>query len=169
MRVHCVRRQAALAAFVLLAAACGSPGSAATHTHAGDNAAPPAPSEPEAPAPVVVRGGMEVSDQVGDGTSITVGKVTIEGLGGWVVIHEDQGGPERILGHAHVDEGVTRNLVLPLDAPVPPGGYWVMLHRDGGASGVFEWPGGPDGPVRAPVGVAYVLKKVQLSSAPASS
>lgn len=113
----------------------------------------------------MVTGSLEAFDQESDGTTVTVSAVTVQGSPGFVIVHrEDKGGPGPVVGHAAVAEGTSRAVVVTFDDAVAPGPYWVMLHRDAGQVGRYEWPG-PDGPVRASVGLAYVQRKVVLSAA----
>lgn len=119
---------------------------------------------PVLPAGAVVTGSIEATDQVGDGTRVTVDAATVQGAAGFVIVHrEDKGGPGPVVGHAGIPEGLTRAVVVTLDEKVASGAYWVMLHRDAGAVGTYEWPG-PDGPVRGAVGLAYVQKKILLTA-----
>ena len=91
---------------------------------------------------------MQVSDQTGDGTSVTVDSVTIAGGDGFVVVHADQdGAPGPVLGHAPIADGTTTDLPVPFDTPLTADQtVWPMLHVDAGAPGTYEFPG-PDGPV----------------------
>lgn len=119
----------------------------------------------EAPAqPPAVSGSVEAATkQASDGRSVTISKAVVDGAPGFVVVHaEDKGGAGLVIGHAAIEEGTSTDLVVPLDEKVATGAYWAMLHRDAGRVGAFEWPG-PDGPVRAPVGIAYVQTKINLT------
>lgn len=48
-----------------------------------------------------------------------------------------------------LSNGFTTDVALRVTTKVDPGEVWPMLHRDTGQPGVSEWPGGPDGSVRA--------------------
>lgn len=157
LMVSLVRLAVACLSLVLIA--CGSEGG-------GDPGASDASSTTvESPTTeAVVTGSLEAVDQAGDGTRLTVDTATVQGAAGFVIVHrEDKGGPGPVVGHAAIPEGSSRSVVVTLDEKVAPGPYWVMLHRDAGAVGTYEWPG-PDGPVRGPVGLAYVQKKVVLTA-----
>lgn len=113
-----------------------------------------------APRPKGVVGTITAFDQASDGTRIVVETAELHGMAGYIVVHaEESEGPGPVVGHAAIPEGTSNNVVITLDMTVPPGPYWVMLHRDGGAIGAFEWPG-PDGPVRPPVGLTYATKRI---------
>ena len=133
-------------------------------TSTPSTAAPLAPTAPAPPSQAVVSGTVKAVDQVSDGTTIVVAEVTIHGTGGWIVVHADAGGAGDVVGHAAIPEGTTRNVVVPLDAKIGTGVYWPMLHRDGDVIGTFQWPGGPDGPVRPPGGgTSYAARRITVS------
>lgn len=122
-----------------------------TVTAAGATATPTdtaTPTETETAPPTT--GDITVSDQTGDGTTVTVDEVTISGADGFVVVHLDEGGaPGAVLGHAPIDEGTTADLVVTLDEPLGDDAtVWPMLHVDAGVLGTYEFPGA-DGPVTA--------------------
>lgn len=122
---------------VVEAAQEGEPTEAPTPTETDtEDAAPP------------TTGSITVSDQEGDGTAVVVDEVTIEGAGGFVVVHADEdGAPGPVLGHAPIDEGTTTALSVPMDAPLTEDQtVWPMLHVDAGTLGTYEFPGA-DGPV----------------------
>lgn len=95
-----------------------------------------------------VTGAMTVSDQSGDGTSVTVASVTITGADGFVVVHSDaNGSPGPVIGHVAIDEGTSTNVRVTLDTPLTADAtVWPMLHVDAGTAGTYEFPGA-DGPV----------------------
>lgn len=112
----------------------------------------------------MVIGTLEAVDQASDGTTVVVAEVTIHGAGGWVVVHADAAGPGAVVGHAAIPEGTSNNVVVHLDAKIGTGVYWPMLHRDGDVIGTFQWPGGPDGPVRPPGGgTSYAARRITVS------
>ncbi len=120
---------------------------------AADSASPtptttatPAPSPTSTAAPAT--GSLTLSDQSGDGTTVVVDEVTIEGSDGFVVVHADQdGAPGPVLGHAAIPEGTTSDLAVPMDTPLTSDQtVWPMLHVDAGTPGTYEFPGA-DGPV----------------------
>lgn len=125
------------------------------------------PAGPTSSTLAQVYGRVQGVDQTGDGTRLVIGRAELRGTSGFVVVHaENQGGPGAIVGHAAIAEGMSENVVVDLDAQVPSGPYWAMLHRDAGTAGVFEWPG-PDGPVRPPVGLRYAQTRIVLAVQPA--
>lgn len=160
---------ASAVAALCAAAACsggGDPGRLTTRqtTSTPPTAASLAPTAPAPPSQAVVSGTVKAVDQVGDGTTIVVAEVTIHGAGGWIIVHADAGGPGDVVGHAAVPEGTTKNVVVRLDTKVATGAYWPMLHRDGGEVGTYQWPAGPDGPVRPPGGgTTYAARRITLT------
>lgn len=147
-------------------AACGSSTTdLARFTTTTTPAGQPAASLPETP----ISGTIDVYDQTSDGATVTIDKVDLEGTAGWVIVHGDDHGPGPVLGHAAVPEGVSTNVVVHLDKPLTAtADVWPMLHRDGGLPNVFQWPGGPDGPVRPPTGnLGYASRKITLHVDPA--
>lgn len=93
-------------------------------------------------------GSISASDQSGDGSTVLVDEVTIEGADGFVVVHLDDGGaPGEVLGHSEISEGTSTDVTVTLDSPVTEDvTLWPMLHFDAGETGTYEFPG-PDGPV----------------------
>ena len=93
-------------------------------------------------------GSISASDQSGDGSTVLVDEVTIEGGGGFVVVHlDDDGAPGEVLGHVEIPEGTSTDVTVTLDSPVDEDvTLWPMLHFDAGEVGTYEFPG-PDGPV----------------------
>lgn len=108
------------------------------------------PTDEPADDGAAVTGVVEVGDQSGDGTSVTVDSVTISGADGFVVVHADQdGAPGPVLGHVAIPEGTSTDISVPLDEPLTADAtVWPMLHVDAGTAGVYEFPGA-DGPVMA--------------------
>lgn len=95
-----------------------------------------------------VTGSISASDQSGDGSTVLVDEVTIEGGGGFVVVHlDDEGAPGEVLGNIEIPEGTSTDVTVSLDTPVEDDAtLWPMLHFDAGEVGSYEFPG-PDGPV----------------------
>lgn len=95
-----------------------------------------------------VSGSISATDQSGDGSTVLVDEVTIEGGGGFVVVHLDDGGaPGEVLGNVEIPEGTSTDVTVTLDTPVDEDTtLWPMLHFDAGEVGAYEFPG-PDGPV----------------------
>ncbi len=153
-RTRYARLVGATAVAVLALAGCGDDDKASS-----DAVAPPAstasetPSEnPSASAPAdTVTGSLTVADQSGDGTSLTVEKVTIEGADGWIALHADAGGaPGAVAGFVQIKEGDTSDVTVKGDEKLATGDYWPMLHRDTGKLGTYEFgetKGAEDAPV----------------------
>lgn len=92
---------------------------------------------------------VTVADQ-----AIANGKVTIESVvsdgPGWLVIHAQKDGkPGPILGYSPVASGENDNVVVEIDATAATGTLYAMLHTDAGTVGEWEFPNGPDAPVKA--------------------
>lgn len=70
---------------------------------------------------------------------------------GWAVIHVENadGTPGDHIGHIHIKAGENDNLKIFLDQPVESKRLIVMLHKDEGKKGVFEF--GANGKADAPV------------------
>ncbi len=131
------------------------------HTDAGEAGAFEFPNGPDGPVQVdgkVVTPAFEVSiarmpsvtvsDQdIADGT-VTVAEVVSNGAG-WIVIHaQADGKPGPILGYAPVSDGVNKDVSVQIDASKATQTLYAMLHTDAGEAGTFEFPNGPDGPVK---------------------
>jgi hypothetical protein len=89
---------------------------------------------------------VNVMDQrIKDGT-VTIDEVLSNGPG-WLVIHSDaKGGPGSVIGHAAAPDGLSRNVVVKIDAKKATPTLFAMLHTDAGRVGTYEFPG-PDLPV----------------------
>lgn len=130
----------------------GGVGMAGTVVVQAEGTASPTPTATDEPSPTPTAapatGDLTVSDQSGDGSTVVVDEVTIEGSDGFVVVHADQdGAPGPVLGHAPVPEGTTTGLSVPMDTPLTADQtVWPMLHVDAGTAGTYEFPGA-DGPV----------------------
>jgi hypothetical protein len=60
---------------------------------------------------------------------------------GWVVLQNDlYGRPAGIVGYAHVDPGVNRDVRVRVDLDITTDHLIAELHRDRGRIGVFEYP-----------------------------
>ncbi len=87
-----------------------------------------------------------VDQPVVDG-QVNITRLTSNGPG-WVVIHADDGGqPGAVLGYAAAPGGINANLKVPVTTAGLTDAVFAMLHTDGGAEGVYEFPDGPDAPV----------------------
>jgi hypothetical protein len=124
----------------------GRPATAAPAAAAPAAAARPAPSVAPSPAvagPVGVIGNISVKDQTGDGRTLKVQGIEIEGAAGWTVVRRDAGGkPGAVVTAMPRREDVHDDVVtVPLPTPISTGDYWVELHADLGTLGRFEYPG----------------------------
>ncbi len=138
----------ATTALVLLTAACGD----------DDEASIPAPT----PEPAAATGTLNVAGQTGDGTSITIKKVTIDGSAGWIALHKNvKGEPGAVVGFVEIPEGESKNVKVKGDKKLASGDYWPMLHKDDGTLGTYEF-GESAGAQDAPVVVngKPVMKKI---------
>nr|WP_290669426.1 hypothetical protein [Ardenticatena sp.] len=145
------------------------------HTDAGEMGTWEFPDGPDAPvkiddaivmAPFMVElVGIEVSDQMSDGNSVVIDKVISNGQG-WVAVHQDADGkPGPIMGFAQVQDGENTNVTVSLSTPATDGQVLrVMLHTDAGEMGVWEFPDGPDAPVK--VGDKIIVASFTINPAP---
>jgi plastocyanin len=159
-RVHGGPGGVGMSGTVVVAAAAESPDEEPTEepTQEPTEEATPEPTDEPTDEPAddgaddgtAVTGAIEVGDQAGDGTSVTVDSVAISGADGFVVVHADQdGAPGPVLGHVAIAEGTSTDVEVPLDEPLTADAtVWPMLHVDAGVAGVYEFPGA-DGPVMA--------------------
>lgn len=90
-----------------------------------------------------VTGSISASDQSGNGSTVLVDEVTIEGAPGFVVVHlDDNGGPGEVLGHQEIPEGTSTDVTVTLDTALEEDvTLWPMLHVDAGEEGTYEFPG----------------------------
>jgi len=90
---------------------------------------------------------VKVSDQEIRGGTVRIDEVHSKGPG-WVGIHiqEANGTLGPPIGDAHVDDGVTKDLIVKIKANLATGLMYAMLHYDSGGLGVWEFPS-PDAPV----------------------
>lgn len=105
---------------------------------------------------VPVTPAIGVSDQsLADPSTVTVASVASAGAG-WVAVHEAGGvGAEAwgaVLGKVAVPDGRAQDIAVALSRPARHGEtLYVVLYRDAGDLGVFEFPDGPDVAVPLPV------------------
>lgn len=119
---------------VLLVAGCsGDPGPAVTATPTGV-AAPIGPSGPTAAGSAA--DGVQLADQTGDGTTVTVEQVGAAEAG-WIVVVDPSGA---VVGSAAVPAQESRNVVVTLEPPLTATqGITAQLHRDvAGGDGPFD-------------------------------
>jgi predicted lipoprotein with Yx(FWY)xxD motif len=91
---------------------------------------------------------VSVQDQeIKDGV-LTIAEVNSAGPG-WLVVHaQADGSPGPILGYTQVEDGVNKDVAVEIDSAEATGTVYAMLHTDAGEAGKFEFPGGPDVPVK---------------------
>lgn len=91
---------------------------------------------------------VTVNDQAIVKGQVVVEKVVSVGPG-WIVIHaQAEGKPGPILGFTQVADGENNDVVVEIDPTRATRTLYAMLHTDAGAMGVWEFPGGPDVPVK---------------------
>ncbi len=109
----------------------------------------------EAKAPMV-----EVADQKPTDGKVVIDKVVAE-KDGWIVIHiEKDGKPGPIIGYAPVKAGENTQVEVTIDLEQATETLFAMLHVDEGQVGTYEFPNGPDVPVK--VGDKVVVKPFKL-------
>ena len=103
---------------------------------------------------------IEVQDQeIMDG-KVVIARVVSEGPG-WVAIHiEKDGKPGPIIGYAPVQAGENTNVEVEIDTEKATETLFAMLHVDAGEQGKYEFPDGPDVPVK--VGDKVVVKPFKV-------
>lgn len=145
------RRGAVMAAVVALAlvvAACrpaATPSPEPSPTPSPE--ATPTLALTEAP-PAEMVPSVTVADQAIVDGMVTVAEVVSSGSG-WIVIHADaNGAPGPILGYSQVAEGGNSDVVVAIDVDGATETLYAMLHTDAGTVGYWEFPEGPDVPVR---------------------
>ena len=123
----------------LTVAACGS---------TAPTAAPIPTAEPTMTAESAIIPSVAVADQSIEGGTVTVARVVSEGPG-WIVIHaQAEGKPGPILGYAPVADGENNDVVVEIDPTQATETLYAMLHTDAGEVGTWEFPNGPDAPVK---------------------
>lgn len=139
----------------LVLVACGSDDESST-------TAPSTDSTSDSAAPT---GTVEAANQDGDGSTLTVSSVDLEGVEqGWIAVHSDvDGKPGPVVGTAQVEQGASSDVVVELNDTVASGDYWPMLHVDDGEVGTYEFPDveGVDLPVLD--GEMPVMQKLTLT------
>lgn len=110
-------------------------------------------------------GTVSASDQDGDGTTLKVDSVDLEGVEqGWIAVHSDvDGKPGPVVGTAEVQQGANSDVVVTLDETVATGAFWPMLHIDDSELGTYEFPevDGADLPVTD--GEMPVMQQITLT------
>jgi len=156
-------------------AACGGSDTASstlsTTASSSSSASSPAASSPTASSSsatgsgATATGSLTAADQAGDGTTLTVASVDLNGIdGGWVAVHSDLGGkPGPVVGVVQVKKGATNDVKVALDKKVATGAYWPMLHVDDSTIGTYEFPKTPGADLPVKSGSDIVMKKVTLT------
>lgn len=90
---------------------------------------------------------VKVSDQPLNNGMVKVDDV-VSGAPGWVVIYTTNasGQPDQPIGHAAVQKGDNKNVMVQVDPAKAKGKLYAQLHVDAGQVGTFEFPG-PDMPL----------------------
>ncbi len=91
---------------------------------------------------------ISASDQMVDGSSVTISNVVAQ-ADGWLVVHAgDAESFGAVLGQTQVTAGANSDVVVELSGDMTPV-LWPMLHVDTGEAGVYEFGSveGADGPV----------------------
>jgi plastocyanin len=95
-----------------------------------------------------VQPSVSVEDQEMTNGTVTVTQVVSNGPG-WIVIHaQANGNPGPILGYSPVVDGPNQDVAVEIDAAKATETLYAMLHTDAGVMGTFEFPDGPDNPVK---------------------
>ena len=135
-----------------------------------DAAAPSTPtatmeSHGAAGAASAATGTIDAVDQKGDGKSLVVKAVDLEGIdGGWIAIHKDlDGKPGPLAGLVKITKGMHGDVKVPFTGVAATGAYWPMLHVDDHTTGSYEFPkvAGADLPVMS--GSDIVMKKITVT------
>ncbi len=103
---------------------------------------------------------VKVMDQKPMDGKVVIDKVVAE-KDGWIVIHiEKDGKPGPIIGYAPVKAGENTQVEVAIDLEQATETLFAMLHVDEGQMGTYEFPNGPDVPVK--VGDKVVVKPFKL-------
>jgi hypothetical protein len=92
---------------------------------------------------------VTVSDQVSLNGHVVIDEVMSEGVG-FIVIHADNdGAPGAVIGFRSINDGMSANVSVPIDATQATTTLYAMLHTDTGVVGEYEFGAveGADGPV----------------------
>jgi plastocyanin len=130
----------------LLVTACGSAAEPAAVPTAVPTS-PPAPTDTPV-AETMITPSVTVADQeIADG-KVVVAEVVSDGPG-WLVIHaQADSKPGPILGYSPVTDGANVDVLVEIDLARATETLYAMLHTDAGEVGTWEFPGGPDAPVK---------------------
>lgn len=144
------RVAAAAAALALTLAACGGDDDSSSTTTPPTTDAPRATSAGSAGEVATGPASLTLSDQSGDGTSVTVDAVELPSAG-FIAVHGDGGGsPGPVIGVSDLlPAGTSDGVVVALDDPLTATGtVFPMVHIDTDGNGVYEFGAveGVDGP-----------------------
>ena len=93
---------------------------------------------------------------------VVVTRATSDGPG-WLVVHADKdGAPGPVLGYTALPAGISANVKVEIDVAAATDILHAMLHTDAGQVGAYEFPDGPDVPVKR--GNSIVMAPFQLTS-----
>lgn len=108
----------------------------------------PGPAVPEIGEPEVTASpAITAMDQSIADKTVTIASVNAPEAG-WLVVHADVNGkPGSVVGHSRVEAGVSRNVIVTVDASLLTSTLHAMLHTDQGVVGRYEFPG-PDVPMK---------------------
>lgn len=106
-----------------------------------------------------------VQDQVYDGKTVKISEIVSAGPG-WIAIHNQNanGAIGPAIGHAPVQDGDNKDVVVEIDPKQATPVMYAMLHTDAGKVGVYEFPDGPDVPVVEKGQILSPSFKVTLSA-----
>ncbi len=166
-----------LIVLALLVAACGY-AAEPTALPASEPTSPPVPTDTPV-AEVMITPSVTVADQaageaaitpsvtVADqgllGDNVTIAEVVSDGPGWLVVYAQADGKPGPILGYSPAALGANSNVAVQLDLTAATTTLYAMLHTDAGEVGIWEFPDGPDTPVKQ--GEAPVMAPFSLETA----
>jgi len=135
-----------LIALALLVAACGSVAEPAAVPTAVPTS-PPMPTDTPV-AETMNTPSVTVADQEIAGSKVIIAEVVSNGPG-WLVIHaQADGKPGSILGYSPVVDGTNADVMVEIDGAKATETLYAMLHTDAGKVGTWEFPDGPDAPVK---------------------
>ena len=121
-----------------------------------------APQEEPAVVPSV-----SVDDQALENETVSIAEVISNGPG-WLVVHaQADGKPGPILGYSPLKDGVNTDVQVEIDAANATETLYAMLHADAGQVGQWEFPDGPDVPVK--VGEQVVTPPFKVLAAPSEA
>jgi len=129
--------------------ATSAPSETATATTTATETATPTETATETATPVTGPAELDLGDgtATSDGVTLVIPSATLA-VDGFVAIHaDDNGAPGLVIGVSDLlAAGTATDIEITLDQPLAESGtVFPMVHVDGDANGVYEFPG-PDGP-----------------------